>query len=83
MHGSLLAGSNHSAIHDGIALDLWDSEEVPKGSEHWSPGGLISFVDLEQIYLAAKALREQRAREEKEKAEHVDSLKQKALRKKL
>lgn len=42
-------------IEDGICLDLADCE-TPNGSQ-WHPGGVISFADLEAIYLAAKALR--------------------------
>lgn len=42
-------------ITDGIALDLADCHEPNK--TQWHPGGVISFADLEAIYLAAKAVR--------------------------
>jgi len=42
-------------IEDGISLSLADAEE-PNPTQ-WHPGGVISFADLEAIYLAAKALR--------------------------
>ena len=42
-------------IADGVALDLCNGEDRRTA---WHPGGVISFADLEAIYLAAKEKRE-------------------------
>lgn len=43
-------------IDDGISLDLADCQEPNR--TQWHPGGIISFADLEAIYLAAKKHRD-------------------------
>jgi hypothetical protein len=50
--GPCICGS----ITDGISIDLCGGQDR---RSPWHPGGVISFADLEAIYLAAKAKREQ------------------------
>lgn len=45
-------------IDDGIGLSHWRVKD-PKGVDDTEGGWVISFADLEEMYLAAKSLRPQ------------------------